>query len=129
MRKFVLMLFIAAVSNNAIAGWDEAFSDDEVTAYADTDTLIKKGARVKMWGMLDYSAEQTADNISYQSVKTIVEYDCQKNQTRQLYVSWQSENMGAGDVVYVNYEPQKWAPITADSAEESLFKISCGDDS
>jgi hypothetical protein len=127
MLKITGFMCLMIVSGSTLADWEEAVSDDEVKTYADSSTIIKKGDKVKMWSLQDYADAQSADDLSYLSVKNINEYDCKRRQIKQLYVSRHDENMGEGDILFINYEPEKWQTVEADSAEESLLKVACGE--
>jgi hypothetical protein len=125
MYKFLLALLLVTVSHSAMAEWEEVGSSDTMTAYVDADTLSKKGNKVKMWWMVDISAENEANDGTQISMKFISEFDCQKNQLRQLYTSSHSEGMGEGATVSVNYDTMKWKPIAPDSLEQSVFDAAC----
>jgi len=127
MRKVLLMVLLAVVSNSAVAEW--AFVSGNrgvVTAYADLATIRKIGNKVKMWSMYDYSAVQEgADGKSFLSIKFQDEYDCKEEKIIGLASSFFSENMNRGEVVYSSYSPSNWRPVAPGSINESMFKVAC----
>jgi hypothetical protein len=128
MRRLLMMLLFvsgSALACGSMEEWDEVFSGEGVTTYADTSTINRKGNKVKMWWLSDYEEEQEIGSVSYQSAKFISEFDCVKNQFRQIYGSWHSDNMAESEAVSIEYDLQKWTEIEADSAEESLLKAAC----
>jgi len=130
MRKFILLMLLAAVSSSAMAEWAavDAASDGTFTIYTDLATMRKAGNRVKMWGLIDYKTARNVftNGMPYMSIKEQEEYDCKEEQTRTLYADFKSGNMGAGEVVHIDSNPGKWAPIEPGSTIESLWKIACG---
>jgi hypothetical protein len=130
MRKLILTMLLAAVSNAALAEWTEVGTtdDDALTAYVDTGTIVKKGSKIRMWWMNDFENEQKSGDVSYTSSRNISEFECNKKQMRQIYSSLHSESLGEGDAVAIDYEPEfKWTLIEADSIGELLFNAACGE--
>lgn len=131
MRKAVLMMLLAVLSNSAVAGWvaiDDSNSFGDYTAYAETTTICKDGNMVKMWAMYDFNTAHidTAGGKSYLSLKARNEYDCKEEQYRTLSYSFHSGNMGGGDVVFTDYKPADWQPTSRGSINEALRKYACG---
>lgn len=126
-RLIVMLLFVSgsAFACGTMEEWDEEFSGEGVTAYANASTISRKGNKVKMWWLSDYEEEQEVGSVSYMSAKFIAEFDCAKKQIRQVYASWHPDNMGEGDAVSIDYDLQKWMAVEADSAEEALLKAAC----
>ncbi len=130
MRKTILMVLLAVVSNSAAAAWVEiGLGDDGTTiAYANPTTIRKAGNRVKMWVLLELkTAKPTAAGEPYRSSKMQNEYDCKKQRWRTLYDSWYSEKKGRGAVVYSTSEPGNWRPVPPTSGVELLWRFACGE--
>lgn len=125
MKRILLSLLLLVMCQSALAAWEEVGSDDTMTVYVDTDTLIKKGNKVKIWWLFDLSEEEVVDGISQMSMKYISEFDCVKKQSRQLYASSHSEAMGEGETVSINYDSMKWKPIDTESLDQSVFDAAC----
>src|ERR1017187_4578404 len=99
MRKTVLVLLLAIVSNNAIAEWVLLGTDNDETAsvYADPSSFSKNGDMVKIWSMIDFQkAAKLSDGKQFSSWKTQYEFDCKIKQSRMLAATMHSENMGGG---------------------------------
>lgn len=101
MHKATLMMLLAVMSSSAVAEWVPVVGNETVgaTAYADPATIRKTGNKVKMWDLLDYKTAQGDAGMQYMSMKAQTEYDCKEEQSRPLYLSFHSENMGKGKVV------------------------------
>ncbi|MEO8340532.1 MAG: surface-adhesin E family protein [Nitrospirota bacterium] len=97
-----------------------------VIAYADPDTIRRKGDLVKMWSLFDLHATQTAGGNSHSSVKALQKYDCAEERSRALAHRKFSGNMGHGKVVYSNLNEGKWAPVAPMSVGQELWKVACG---
>jgi len=126
MRKVILMLLLAVVSNSAMAEWVKLGESDEITSYANPDTIRRSGNKVKMWRMFDYKTPQAdADSKLFMSSKGQEEYDCKGEQSRNLALVNFSGSMGDGNVIDNLSGDDKWSPITPDSISEHLFKYAC----
>lgn len=128
MRRVVLMMLLAVVSSSAMAEWVKVaiFEDKGATCYVDRTTLLKVENRVKMWFLLDYREAQKLVGIPYLSVLEQYEFDCKEEQSRRLYYSLQSGNMGGGDMVYKYSDAGKWESNPPGSGGEILWKAACG---
>ncbi len=129
MHKAILMMLLAVVSSSAMAEWAEwveVGSNDNVTSYADPATIRKVGNKVKVWELVDFKTVQGSTGFQFNSAKVQTQYDSKEEQTRILYATFHSENMGGGDVVLTHNNAAKWAPVTPDSVDEAMWKIACG---
>ena len=128
MRKVILMLLLAVVSSSAMAEWVAAGSGESSITYADPATISKAGNIVKMWWLDDFKKADTAANgKAYMSMKGQDEFDCKREQSRQLNFSFYAEHMGAGEMVYnETLKHPKWYPVSPGSAGDTLWKIACG---
>lgn len=103
-----------------------ANSNSGITAYVIPSTIRKNGDKVEMWSLFDFKTAETAANgQTYQSARSLKEYDCKEEQSRLLAFSWHSGNMGAGNVVFNNADIQKWESISPDSLEGFIWKYAC----
>lgn len=126
MRKAILMLLLAAMSNSAMAGWVKVEGNEFVTSYADPATIQKAGNKVKMLALVDFKTPIKNGGNPYMSTKTQHEYDCKENQWRMLNFSYHAGNMGKGKLVYTETEPGNWEPIMPGSGTQTRWKIACG---
>ncbi len=126
MKKLLLTLMLTLVSTSALAKWTVVGEVVQYTQYVDFATIRKSENKVKMWSLRDIKTVQKVAGSRYSSLKRLREYDCKKEQTRQLAFTWFSGNMGNGLVVYSQSDPSKWRPVGPDSIEKTLWKIACG---
>lgn len=126
MRKVILMILLTVVSSSAAAKWVVVAGNETITVYADPATIRKAGNRVKMWRLFDFNkAEVDAQGKSYMSSKAQVEYNCKEEQSRTLYRSFHSQNMGNGETIWLNDETDNWNPTPPESITEALWKFAC----
>lgn len=128
MRKIILMIGLAIVNGSAIADWVKVEdSNNSIISYIHPDTIHRKGSKATVWNLYDYKEPQHNSNgRPYMSMKIQSEFDCKKNKLRGLAVSVHTENMGSGKVLFADYDPQKWEPLsTANAIENKTWKIAC----
>ena len=111
MYRAILVMLLAVVSSSAMAEWVAIAAADGIISYANPATIRKSGNKVKMWSLIDFNSVQEDAGDKFLSSKSQNEYDCKEERIRTLYFSWHSENMGDGDVVYIDRKPDKnWDP-------------------
>lgn len=130
MKKIVLAIMMLLISNNLTAKWiliTHIDVNNRTSIYVDYDTIRKKGNFVSMWALIDFMHEQKLpDDSKYFSGKEQFEYDCITEQTRNLYVSLYSRNMGEGTSVYISDKASnEWVPIVPESVGKTLWEIAC----
>ncbi len=127
MRKVILMLLPFAISSCATAEWTEVDNNRSMVTYVDLATIGKVGNRVNMWSMIDLkTARRDKTGKLFKSTKVHREYDCKEHQSRNLYFSFYSENLGAGEIGYVGVDPENWTPIPPESITAVLWNLACG---
>jgi len=99
-------------------------NDVGITTYADPTTIRKSGNKVKIWSLDDFKTVQKVGG--HMSTKIQDEYDYKKKQSRGLYVSFHSENMSGGRVVYTIDYPNKWQTVPHGGMEETLWELAYG---
>ena len=128
--KKILVLLLLIVSTSVFAEWNkvgQSGADGDMTTYADSETIKRKGNKVKMWTMYDFKTVRKLEHDRYLSMVTHDEYDCEEETLRILDVYWYSGNMKDGEIVYsqTNIKTEENS-IMPRSVNESLFKIACG---
>ncbi len=119
MRKVILMILLAIVSNSAVAEWVKGISKNDVTSYVDLPN-ISNGDSNQIWFLADFGKPQNIFGSSFMSIITKSEYNCKKEQIRNLSRTYHSGNMGKGEVVHD--EPQgNWQQ----DKEKIMWKIAC----
>lgn len=129
MRKAVLMMLLAVVSNSAMAEWREIGGNNKYTVYINPKILWQDGKIAKMWHLFDYKAVRSSNcHIDYISSILQYEYDCKEEKFRSVYLSAHSEHMGQGEssVVHSSPYPDKWEPVVPGSFGKTLFNMACG---
>lgn len=126
MTKFILTLLLVALSNNTIADWSLLTRDEQDTnVYVDETTIRRSKSTVKMWTLLDFATTQVVAGVSFQSGRSQKEYNCRRESTRILSMSFHSGRLGLGKTVHTESVPTLWVPISPTSVEEELFKFVC----
>jgi hypothetical protein len=125
MQKILLMILLAVASNNAMAEWIKVGSNETDTLYADPTTIIRTSYKVKMQTLHDYKMAMKAAGSAFLSIVVQEEYDCKESQSRTLYFSFHSSNLGKGRMIYSDTAPHKWEPVRPGSVRETLWKFAC----
>jgi hypothetical protein len=128
MTRLILIMLLVLSCGPAYAEWVEVSANKNagVSAYADPDTIRRKGDLVKMWSLFDLNTTQTARGNSYLSIKALHKFDCADNRSRALAHTKFSGNMGHGAEVSSNSDEGKWAPVAPMSVGQELWKVACG---
>ena len=121
-----MALILTLLTANASAEWQSIGETATETAYVDAAN-IQHGKHSTMWGLFDLKAPRTLGDTSYLSMKIQREYSCHNKKSRIIARSAHSGNMGAGEIIYSNNTPDKWAVVQPDSAEEALWNIACSE--
>jgi surface-adhesin protein E len=123
---WLLITLLVLSSGPAGAEWVAIGStDDGMTAYADPDTIRRKGEMVKMWSLFDFQIMQYVEGIPSLSKKGHSEYDCAEERLRLLALEEYSGNLGKGKVVYSDAIEQPWKPVVPRSVDQALWKLAC----
>jgi hypothetical protein len=127
MRRLILILLLVANVGPAYAEWVEVSANKMagVIAYADPDTIRRKGDLVKMSSLFDLQTTQ-ASGGAYLSIKTQQSYDCAEDRSQALAYTKFSDHMGHGAEVYSVSVQQEWKPVAPRSVGQELWKVACG---
>jgi len=119
-------MLLAVVSSSAVAEWLEVSRNETSAVYADLANVDRTGDVAKMWTLLDFKAPQARPYATpYMSQKAQHEYDCKERRARIVHFLRYSENMGGGEVVPTDSEPEEWNPVATGSVVEKLWEIAC----
>jgi len=118
MHKAILMMILAVVSSSAMAEWVEVTwmeHDDggKTVYYADPTTLRVNENRVKIWALDDHVHYEGSSSYS---VKSIEEFDCEKDTHRTYNFTRYSGNMGHGKIITSDKKSEE-------KSEEDFIKI------
>ena len=127
MRRLIVIMLLVLSCGPAYAEWVEVSASKMagVTAYADPDTIRRKGDLVKMSSLFDLQTTHTGGANSYSSIKAQQAYDCAQDRSRALAYTKFSGNMGHGAEVYSVSVKQTWKPIAPMSVGLELWKVAC----
>lgn len=128
MRKVILIILLAIVSNSAVAKWEEITSNNNVAtnvdlpkAYVNLPIIGNRDGNVKIWFLVDFGKPKNISGSLFMSILTESEYNCKREQIRSLSRTYYSEKMGKGEVIYKEPPHAKWQP----DQEKGLWKIAC----
>ena len=127
MKKLTLLLLLM-VSTNLFAEWTRVTesADGDMTVYADSETIKRKGRKVKIWRLFDFKKVQKLENDRYLSSVGRLEYDCEEETSAVLDIYWYSGNMRQGDIVYSSTTKDEAESVMPGSINETLLIIACG---
>ncbi len=134
MQKIILMLFLVAVSSNAVAEWVVIGVNDGGNIYADSSTILEEGEQIKIWALADYEMPRFFGKLKpYKSIKVQTEFDCKEKQSRGLaYIifsgnmaSGESENISVSGISGSDTDPKKFRPVQPSGAGHALLNFAC----
>ena len=127
--KLLIAALLTVFSTGAMAGWTYLISNEDKAfdIYIDKTAIRKRGNVAKMWELADYKAPQyAADDKSHLSEKALKEYDCIEIRQRHLALTFFSDNMGKGQVIFNHqYDDSKWWDIAPGSVGMSKWEAAC----
>ena len=126
-KKILLLLALSAMLGSAHADWSKIEqSDKQVRLYVDYETRADSGrGTIVLWHLVDYAVPQNLDGKPFRSAKGQFEYDCVKDQSRELMYFWHPDPMGNSQMVNAAYKPTAWVTPVADSIERALMQLVC----
>lgn len=128
-KRLLLVTLLVLSGGPVYAEWALVSDNDrgDMTAYANPDTIRRKGEMVTMWILFDFKTTQTThDNQSYLSLKGKDQYDCDGERVRSLIVTDFSDHMGNGKAVLDAPFEGKWRPVQQATIDHALWKVACG---
>jgi hypothetical protein len=122
MKKTILTLLLAAMSTCAMAEWVKVGGNDEATIYIDPATIKKDGNLSRIWRL--HELKQRATN-GEMSMRSLMEYDCERERFRLLSRSTHSEPIAGGKMLFSNDQVGEWAYIPPETIGATILKIVC----
>lgn len=127
--KKLTILVLSLMSANVMAAWTQLEDSHEagIVAYADKGKIRNIGLnKVTMPLLLDFqNKEKTSSGLTYQSIKQVVEYDCDEEHYRVHATAIYKDAMGSGKIVSTLGYSQQWQPIEANTLEAVLWGTAC----
>ena len=128
MKKLLIIIF-SLMCTSVMAAWTQLENRYEAgfVAYADKDKIRNIGLnKVTMPHLLDFqNKEKNSSELTYQSIKEIVEYDCDEEHYRVHATAMYTDSMGIGKIVTTSGYSQEWQPIESDTLEAALWETAC----
>lgn len=121
-------LTLLLLGGTASASWVPfGIGNANFTNYVDHGTIVRNGNTVRMWNLVDFKKTNSIAGKSVLSMKMEREYDCQKDQSRDIFLSFHSKNMGEGEMLSSQkFSDAAWVPNPPGKADEAVWKDACG---
>lgn len=128
MKKLTIII-LSLLSTNVMAAWTQLEDSHEagIVAYANKDKIRTVGFnKVTMPHLLDFkNKEKTSAGLAYQSIKQVLEYDCDEEHYRVHATAIYTDLMGKGRIVTSTGYDQQWQPIESNTLEAELWQTAC----
>jgi len=97
MRKVILMIVLAFVSNSAIAKWVKFEDAGSSINYYDPTNISYENYKAKAWFLYDFKKQINESNgRSFISMNWQYEFDCVEKKSRTLSIVFYPKKMGEG---------------------------------
>ena len=116
-----------------MAEWTLVYANDETDAkyYVDLATLSKKKDTIRLLTLEDFRApviiKKGSIKISYNSIKSLTEFNCSKSVMRVLSYSVYENQMGYGEPLMSKGSPFEWSGIKNNTLNEAYLNIACSE--
>jgi hypothetical protein len=113
----------------AAGGWEfrGVDGDGQWATFSSTHQIKRSGPVVTLWLRQEYAEPQTGGGGRYLSVVDKSQYDCKKQQTRNLLIIYYPANNIRGDAQTEDSDPKTtpWNPIIPGTHPESILLWAC----
>ncbi|MEY3028141.1 MAG: surface-adhesin E family protein [Methylophilaceae bacterium] len=133
MKKYILFFISILFSAQTLAEWTLVYANDETDAkyYVDLATLSKKKDTIRLLTLEDFRApviiKKGSIKISYNSIKSLTEFNCSKSVMRVLSYSVYENQMGYGEPLMSKGSPFEWSGIKNNTLNEAYLNIACSE--
>ncbi|MFM1865451.1 MAG: hypothetical protein RIQ57_61 [Pseudomonadota bacterium] len=133
MKKYILFFISILFSAQTLAEWTLVYANDETDAkyYIDLATLSKKKDTIRLLTLEDFRApviiKKGSIKISYNSIKSLTEFNCSKSVMRVLSYSVYENQMGYGEPLMSKGSPFEWSGIKNNTLNEAYLNIACSE--
>jgi hypothetical protein len=128
-RKANPMAWVHTLDPIASGGWEfrSVATDGSWAIFTSTHQLKRSGQIVTGWIRYEYAEPQAGEGNPYMSAVERQEYDCKKQQTRNLLAIYYSANNIQGTEQTEEADPKAapWSPIVPGTREETNFMWAC----
>jgi hypothetical protein len=129
-RKADPMAWVRTLDPMSSGGWEfRAVSNDGSTAtFSSTHQMKRSGQVVTVWLRLEYAEPQSGSDGLYLSTVEKTQYDCKKQQTRDLLVIYYALNnvQGVAQTEEADPKANPWNAIVPGTREEVNSLWACG---
>lgn len=95
------------------------------TLYVDKSSVRTDAGNADMWVLVDFRNAQEVAGVRFLSSEFRKEYDCKNGQWRILSSSMLDKNMGAGQTVQSDAEPDEWKNAEPGSMAKTEWDVAC----
>jgi hypothetical protein len=131
-RKANPMAWVRTLDPMTSGGWEfrSVATDGSWAVFSSTHQLKRSGQIVTVWMRHEYAEAQTGDDGPYFSAVEKTQFDCRKQQSRNLLVVYYSANNIQGNEQTDEADPKStpWSAIVPGTRDESNFLWACGQD-
>ncbi|MGD0504874.1 MAG: surface-adhesin E family protein [Steroidobacteraceae bacterium] len=131
-RKANPMAWVRTLDPMTSGGWEfrSVATDGSWAVFSSTHQFKRSGQIVIVWMRHEYAETQTADGGPYLSAVEKTQFDCKKQQSRNLLVVYYSANniQGNEQTEEADAKTTPWNPIVPGTRDESNFLWACGQD-
>jgi hypothetical protein len=129
-RKADPMAWVRTLDPLTSGGWEfrSVASDGAWAVFSSTHQFKRSGQIVTVWMRHEFAETQTGDAGSYLSAVEKTQYDCKKQQSRNLLVIYYSASNIQGNEQTDESDPKStpWDAIVPGTRDESSFLWACG---
>jgi hypothetical protein len=128
-RKADPMAWVRTLDPMAAGGWEfrAVDSDGSWATFSSTHQFKRSGQVITVWLRQEYAEPQTGNVGRHLSVVDKSQYDCKKEQTRNLLIIYYTANNIRGDAQTEEADPKltPWNPVVPGTQQESILLWAC----
>lgn len=125
--KILLFFLLSFFCISANADWIKLNQNKAMdTAYfIDLKNIRGNKDKVRIWTLTDYINTQVTKKVNYQSIKSLVEINCQSKNMRILAYSLYEQRMAKGKVVFSKGRPFEWEAVKPSTVNGLFLNMGC----
>jgi len=128
-RKADPMGWVRTLDPMTSGGWEfrAVATDGSWAIFSSTHQLKRTGQVVTVWMRQEFAEPQAGEDGAYMSAVEKAQYDCKKEQSRNLLIVYYAANNIQGNEQTDEADPKSapWSPIVPGTREESNFLWAC----
>ena len=125
--KIIILSLLSFFCISAHADWIKLNQNQALdTAYfIDLKNIRGNKDKVRIWTLTDYINTQVTKKVNYQSIKSLVEINCQSKNMRILAYSLYEQRMAKGKVVFSKGRPFEWEAVKPSTVNGLFLNMGC----